>query len=229
VEIRIQANKVQKVSVRSKYDDDKLELTTTLQADLQLHPSDIARITNLLVQKVPLYLVLGSLQAQFDLEMVKIELPQPVPFQDEKPPVQPAEELTRVVMLSEDAALHINPDGSKEFLSLQYDGLYLGPFAEICPPVDQLKKGAMLKLFLDQLGGAVTRVELAEPKDIADQHFAEQMEHDVEKTADQEFTKLGEERDRLVNAEAEAAPATSDNGSQPKRRTRKVRKEGSTA
>ncbi|MBU0778019.1 hypothetical protein KKF82_07155 [Patescibacteria group bacterium] len=224
MEIRIQANKVQKVSVRSKYDDDKLELTTTLQADLQLHPSDIARITNLLVQKVPLYLVLGSLQAQFDLEMVKIELPQPVPFQDEKPaPDQPAEELTRVVMLSEDAALHINPDGSKEFLSLQYDGLYLGPFAEICPPVDQLKKGAMLKLSFDHPHGAVTRVELAEPKDIADQHFAEQMEHDVEKTADQEFTKLGEERDRLVNAEAEAAQATSDKGTKPKRRSKKAK------
>jgi len=162
VEIRIQATKVQKVSVKTKYDDDKSELTTTIQADLQLHPSDIARITNLLMQKVPLYLSIGSLQAQFDLDMVRIES-HSGPIQDEKPiPDQAAEELTRIVMLSEDAALHTNPDGSKDFLSLHYDGLYLGPFVEICPSVDQLKEGAMLKLSLDQPGGMVVKVELAE-------------------------------------------------------------------
>ena len=174
MEITIKATRVQKVSVRSKYDDDKLELTTTIQADLHLHPSDIARITNLLMQKVPLYLSIGSSQAQFDLEMVKREPPQPATIQE------PAVELTRIVMLSEDAVLHTNSDGSKDFLSLHYAGLYLGPFAEICPPVDQLKKGTILKLFLDRPGGAVIRVEQAEPKDIADQHLAEQMEHDFD-------------------------------------------------
>jgi len=178
VEITIRATKVQKVSVKSKYDDDKLELTTTLQADLQLHPTDIARIANLLTQKVPLYLSIGSLQAQFDLEMVKTETPSRLPDQETitKQPV----ELTRIVMLSEDAGLHANSGGSKEFLSLYYEGLYLGPFAEICPPVDQLKKGTILKLFLDRPGGAVIRVEMAEPKDIADQHLVEQLEHDFD-------------------------------------------------
>ena len=170
MEITIKGTRVQKVSVRSKYDDDKLELTTTIQADLQLHPSDIARLANLLAQKVPLYLAIGSLQAQFDLEMVKRE---PVP--------EPPEELTRIIMLSEDAVLQANPDGSKDFLSLHYEGLYLGPFAEICPPVDQLKKGTILKLFLDRPGGVVTRVEMAEPKDIAEQHLAEQLEQDFDR------------------------------------------------
>jgi len=185
VEITIKATKVQKVSVKSKYDDDKLELTTTIQADLQLHPSDIARIANLLTQKVPLYLSIGSLQAQFDLEMVKTETPSKLPAQETITiPEQPVE-LTRIVLLSEDAVLQANPDGSKDFLSLHYEGLYLGPFAEICPPVDQLKKGTILKLFLDRPGGAVIRVEMAEPKDIADHHLAEQMEHD--------FDHIGEE------------------------------------
>lgn len=213
MEITIKATKVQKVSVKSKYDDDKLELTTTIQADLQLHPSDIARITNLLMQKVPLYLTVGSLQAQFDLEMVKRE-PQPGLFQGENlTPPQPAEEIAQVVTLSEDALIHFSPDGSKNFLSLHYDGLYLGPFAEICPPVDELKKGAMLKLILDRPGGAVMRVELAEPKDIADQHFAEQTEHD--------FEKLEGERDCLVASENQLLR---DNGAKPKRQRRKVEK-----
>lgn len=210
MEIRIQANKVQKVSVRSKYDDDKSELTTTIQADLQLHPSDIARITNLLVQKVPLYLVLGSLQAQFDLQMVKMEPPR-VP----EPTPPPVEEFTRVVMLSEDAVLHTNPDGSKDFLSLRYDGLYLGPFAEICPPVDRLTTGTPVKLFLDRPGGMVIKVELAEPQDIANQHFAEQIE---KTTAELEQALFA--TDERANLET-AKPV--DNGSKPKRRARKAK------
>ena len=206
MEITIKATKVQKVSVRSKYDDDKLELTTTLQADMQLHPSDIARIVNLLVQKVPLYLTIGSLQAQFDLEMLKIERQPEVP--EQKPAAQaPADEVTRVVMLSEDAALHTNSNGSKDFLSLHYNGLYLGPFVEICPPVDQLKQGAMLKLTLDRPGGAVIRVELAEPKDIANQHLASELE--------QELFGQGE-RVRVT-------VAPKDDSSRPKRRGRKVK------
>lgn len=210
MEIRIQANRVQKVSVRSKYDDEKLELTTTLQADVQLHPSDIARITNLLMQKVPLYLTIGSLQAQFDLQMMRVE-PQREPAEEKPAPAQPIEELTRVVMLEEDAVLHTHEDGSNDFLSLHYSGLYLGPFAEVCPPVDQLKKGTMLKLYLDCPGGAVIRVELAEPKDIADQYLVGQMR---------------DERDRLLDAEREGTQAAEPetNGSKPKRRGRKAKR-----
>ena len=232
MEISIKGTKVQKVSIKSKYDDDKGELTSTLQADLQLHPKDIARIINLLGQKVPLHLTIGSLQAQFDLEMVERE-PQPALPEDNKPryiPVQDAlpegmplgEELTRVIMLSEDAVLHTDDDGSKDFLSLHYSGLQLGPFVEICPPVDQLKKGVMLKLSLDHLNREVIKVELADPKDIADAHLAEQMEHDPSEGSNQAFEKLGEERDLLVRAEARAAQTTG-NGAKPKRSGRRVR------
>lgn len=204
MEITIKATKVQKVSIKSKYDDDKLELTSTIQADVQLHPSNIARLTNLLMQKVPLYLTIGSVQAQFDLEMVKREPPEPAPAQE------PVGEPSRIVMLDEDAALHTNPGGND--ISLHYDGFHLGLPVGICPPVDQLKKGAILKLLLDRQDGTVYKVEMAEPKDIADQHLTEQMEHD--------FEKIGEERDRMVKTED---AALKDNGAKPKRHRQKVR------
>lgn len=76
MQVRIMATRVSKVSVKTTYDDDKQDLSTILQTQVQLSTNDLARLHNLLGQKVALYFVVGSLQAQFDLKTETIK-PEP--------------------------------------------------------------------------------------------------------------------------------------------------------
>ena len=223
MDIRIQASTVDELSTRTKYDTKKDRLSTVIQAEVGLKADQIARLHNLISQGVAIYLVIGSHQGQFDFEMVSKKEEQP-----SRSDTEPSGEFTRIVMLSDDAEL-CTKDGSKDFVSLHYDGLSLGPFADICPAVDQLKRGAILKLFLDRPGGKVLKVEMAAPKDIADMHFAEQMEKDTPRISevqqpDNEKTADEMEHDLFAaEEEAELANEPVENGTKPKRRSRKVK------
>ena len=120
------------------------------------------------------------------------ETPTPSETTDVNPDPAPwlaGEQMYEVVMLTEDAKLHAGEGIEKAFISLHYDGQGLGAFEDICPPVEQLTKGAMVKLTTTVPNGAIQKVSLANEPEIGSQYIKDKQEA---------ARKIREEQDRIA-------------------------------
>jgi hypothetical protein len=66
VQIRLQVNKL--VLGKTMWDEKDCGLTTVLAVQCQTHPTEIARIAGLMKQNVPFYIIVGTDQAEMDLD-----------------------------------------------------------------------------------------------------------------------------------------------------------------
>ncbi len=79
VEVKLPVVKL--IMGKTQWDEKDCGLTTVFSARCTTHPSELARIAGLMKQNVPFYLIIGTLQAELDFQMVSVEIGKPASMQ----------------------------------------------------------------------------------------------------------------------------------------------------
>ena len=73
MEIAIRCDMISNLSARTKFDPDTGDQIVVLSIETYMSPGTLARILNLQKQRVPFYFLLGSDQAEMDIEVVAFQ------------------------------------------------------------------------------------------------------------------------------------------------------------